>query len=510
MKNKRKFNNFVFLSLVFIFVFGYLLAPLGKTSAAEDTGKHSGGFIIETEKVDGAMDLLGALQGKITISEGNIYGLTITKIIDRGEKESFVIKITSPGPIPIENLHAETVGGNLPTIGGICKPGKLGWVCLKDVSMKVTEQTVASINLPNATVETCYQSECGPIPNFKSTMSKEELQEKIKELEEQQSSLNEKRDGLEKDKQKLNKTKQLVTEAQEKHEEIRNGNQIEKLQKSVKTISDLLSNENHEELDFEKIISSIEALEPDYTSLSEATSVFKKTLGEAETSLEELKDSIKQTEKQLTALTTGESALSDDEMKQVETYKLLLDKVEEQQSESGINKKTKEANHSKRVDVATLKEEVEKIKSEIESVTKNIEALVDAKDEIEGQLKTMQSTINKLKARFKELLEANKDKAEGIVEEVVGSKNLDESKQSNDEQSSSENGTTEPDSNESNNSGKTEPESENDATTDNKDDEETPESTDDKDKATDEEGNAKEEESSLIDQIIDSVFGRLW
>src|SRR5699024_12782481 len=70
----------------------------------------SEGFIIHSEKVEGEMDLAGALVGKVNIEEGTIEGLTITKEIDTGdERDPMVIQITSPGPVNVDNLETETL-----------------------------------------------------------------------------------------------------------------------------------------------------------------------------------------------------------------------------------------------------------------------------------------------------------------------------------------------------------------------------------------------------------------
>lgn len=79
MKTKRKQQLSV--SLIFILVISTVLVPMSHifaSSSSQDPSGNSGGFIIETAKVDGSMDLIGALTGNITIYEGEIHGLTIT------------------------------------------------------------------------------------------------------------------------------------------------------------------------------------------------------------------------------------------------------------------------------------------------------------------------------------------------------------------------------------------------------------------------------------------------
>src|SRR5690625_5884850 len=54
---------------------------------------HSGGFIIESDRVEGAMDLAEALGGNVEIEEGLITGLKITKILEVGEGEEPLVII---------------------------------------------------------------------------------------------------------------------------------------------------------------------------------------------------------------------------------------------------------------------------------------------------------------------------------------------------------------------------------------------------------------------------------
>src|SRR5699024_2274796 len=123
-----------------------------------DDGGNSGGFIIHSEKVEGEMDMAGALVGKITIETGTIEGLTITKELDTGdERDPMIIKVTSPGPVEVENLKTETLNGMMPDIGDL----SLGPpVALKDVTMEVDHQNVEKISLPDASIETCFADEC--------------------------------------------------------------------------------------------------------------------------------------------------------------------------------------------------------------------------------------------------------------------------------------------------------------------------------------------------------------
>jgi len=151
--------------LLYLFALSFLLSiSLDFPANADDRTEQEesgGGFTVTADKVEGAMDLLGALTGKIDIQEGNIYGLTIAKTLQKkGDQEPFVIQIRSAGPVSVKNLKGETLGGTLPSFTGFCQPSKAGWICLENVVMTVTSQSAEGIVLPDARITSCYESEC--------------------------------------------------------------------------------------------------------------------------------------------------------------------------------------------------------------------------------------------------------------------------------------------------------------------------------------------------------------
>src|SRR5699024_9460068 len=126
--------------------------------SSETSEADSEGFIIHSDKVEGVMDLAGALVGKVDISEGTIEGLTITKELDTGdERDPMVIEITSPGPVNVENLETETLDGGAPDFDEICG---LAPACMEDVTMEVDYQDVEELNLPDTVIKTCFKDEC--------------------------------------------------------------------------------------------------------------------------------------------------------------------------------------------------------------------------------------------------------------------------------------------------------------------------------------------------------------
>src|SRR5699024_5807064 len=113
-------------------------------------------FTIHSDKVEGDMDVLGALGGEIDIEHGTINGLTMTHNVETDDRRVVVSQIKSPGPVEVENLQTKNIGG-APSFGGICG---LDPVCMEDVTMEVDHQNVEKISLPDASIETCFADEC--------------------------------------------------------------------------------------------------------------------------------------------------------------------------------------------------------------------------------------------------------------------------------------------------------------------------------------------------------------
>lgn len=149
---------------ILLFLFGFVFQYFPKVPIHASTNpnemEHSGGFIIKAKKVEGSMDLLGALLGKIEIGAGQIEELEIFKSLGFEGDENIHITIQSPGPVAVKNLKSETLGGSLPEFTGLCLPSQLGWLCLENVTMVVPWQMVEEIDLPQAKITTCFSNEC--------------------------------------------------------------------------------------------------------------------------------------------------------------------------------------------------------------------------------------------------------------------------------------------------------------------------------------------------------------
>lgn len=193
---------------------------------------HSGGFVIHSEKVDGTINIIAMLFGKVDISEGNIYGLTITKTLNTSEG-NLIVKISSPGPVPISNLSGKTMGGlSLPK--GICKPEQIGYICFEDVTMTLSEQQADSISIPNASVETCYEHECPENkPEETETVQAEETEEKSL------NDLSNDFDGLQ---EQLQLVEELLEKAKTIETTINDEQQPQQLKKLIESLGEQLNN----------------------------------------------------------------------------------------------------------------------------------------------------------------------------------------------------------------------------------------------------------------------------
>src|SRR5699024_3538106 len=190
-------------------------------------------FTIHSEKVEGEMDVLGALGGEIDIEQGTIQGLTITQNVETDDGSEVVIQIKSPGPVEVENLQTKNIGG-APSFGGICG---LDPVCMEDVTMEVDHQNVEKISLPDASIETCFADECDDMHEVST--DKDALEDTKAMMKEQLSSLEDIMDSVENDEEIIEETKELLEESEEIYEEVKE-EQIEALDNNIEQIEEEL------------------------------------------------------------------------------------------------------------------------------------------------------------------------------------------------------------------------------------------------------------------------------
>ena len=103
MKNlcTRKMVSCIMLFFLCGFVFSYLKGEFIQAANKVNDGEHSGGFLIRAKRVEGSLDLLGVLLGKVEIGTGRIEGLEIFKSLAFEKGENIYIKIHSFGPVAV-------------------------------------------------------------------------------------------------------------------------------------------------------------------------------------------------------------------------------------------------------------------------------------------------------------------------------------------------------------------------------------------------------------------------
>ncbi|WP_047984433.1 hypothetical protein [Ornithinibacillus californiensis] len=419
MKNQLIDKKYLYISLIFILVLSSVFAPIGvifANNSAQDTSGNSGGFIIETEKVDGAMDLIGALTGKISISEGNIYGLTITKVIERGEGlEPLVVRITSPGPIPVSNLEAQTVNNELPNIGGLCKPGQLGWVCLENVVMNVEAQFVESISLANANIHTCYLSDCGELPDYNPMLSLEELEkilngEDDKEREELLQDILDLLDGQEED---LAQLKELLAIVSESLNEILGGDYVGETKRLLSKLESSIS----KNIGLDKLLpisedipATLEYVSGQLIQLTEVLTEGGKLIEELESNTPTLESMLAEYEKRLTDLEKVKSQLG--------VYEQLIQFAELQKAGKPIEYSLSDDTEEESDETESLKERLSKLNEQLEGQRGLYEDLKEELEKLRAERQQIEEDWFGIKSLLEKLLRENGSEDE-VLDKVL-------------------------------------------------------------------------------------------
>jgi chromosome segregation ATPase len=300
---------------VLIFSLCFSMYSPNKVVAEGETGDsgNSGGFLVEADKVEGTMDVLKIItEGEAAIGEGIIYGLTMTKTLAT-DKGNLTIKIKSPGPINVENLVGKLIG--LPVLGGVCTPSKVGWACMTDVKMTLSDQTADAIDLPNATVETCLNDQCQDVSNLAKALLATKTPEEIKkELP-----------SLQKD---LEKAADLIEQAKDLADQIEKDNAIDAVNQSIEKAKKLVTSPNPLKPVADQIGNT-------YDQLLKASGDWGANLDEANQLLDQVGQQIEQDEKvvknmpQLEALSKNLATLK----KQLEALKDNAEKLSKQQKQ---------------------------------------------------------------------------------------------------------------------------------------------------------------------------------
>lgn len=440
MNNNRKFHRIiVLLGMAFVLMIGLSLpAPTLQTaSAADDEGNEeddgsngdSGGFTIHADKVDGEMNVPDALLGKIDIKEGNIYGLTITKELDKTGSDNgpLVIKIKTPSdkPIPLENLKAETKGHLPPNFAGLCTPEQVGWACLSDVSMTVTEQTAGSISLPDATIETCFKGHCQEDEETDSTNTA-----KTTSLS-QNKSLKDIQEDITGFKEQIKKVQELIKKSQDQQNTIEDKGQVATLQDVIEEAQQMVDHPDQYQ-DLEK---SAKEISQQYRKLNDQVSDLAMNAANADDILKQISNQIDQDKKRLKELAKEkekkEKKANDKEKSKeskigvsIEDLQKQLDKQQDKKKKQNDDKKqndkkksadgqnkdkdSKDKDKKPEINSKDLQKQLAKVKEKMEDPRDQADKLIEAvlkgekQDALTEQLKDFYKDIDQISGKIKE------------------------------------------------------------------------------------------------------------
>jgi hypothetical protein len=403
---KTKWNQKLSICLILILVMAIILTPVSlifaSNSSPEPSG-NSGGFIIETAKVDGEMDLIGALTGNITIYEGEIHGLTITKVIDRGKGlEPLVVRITSPGPIPVKNLHAQTMNHELPNIGGLCKPSKPGWICMENVVMNVEEQFVESIFLGDANVHTCYLSECGALPDYNPLISLEQLEEILNEDNDQsEDELQEILDLIEEQEELSEQLEGLLGKVSDSLTELLNQDYIGQVLQIVMDVEHAITSK----LGLENLLPDVHDIPSVLEYVDEQLRTSTGLLEEGKPLLEGIEENIPTIEKMVREYEQkNEEWLN--KKKQLGVYALLMELADLQESGREITYNVEDnldENNELGEELQAIHDRIDNLKTKMEEQKKLFEQLSTDLDKVSSKRAKAEEDVNGLKALLENL-----------------------------------------------------------------------------------------------------------
>lgn len=433
MKSKglKRFQLIFTVCMLIICVFSSSFIGSYTVEADGETGD-SGGFIIESAKVDGVLDLVGILAGKITIFEGDIYGLTITKRLNNGN----VIRITSPGPIPVKQLKASTKGNAIPSFEGLCAPSKLGRLCMENVTMTVTDQAAASISLPNAKVESCYESECGPLPAVES-MSEEELKKLLKQLEDNELTLRDILETIQKDTQLLSTLQELLNQVTNLLDTL-NVNQSNGLKELISRVTSTLGKVNEEDVNKEQLQEESSVIWDQQESYMGAVSPFLDTMDEASKLSELLEENLTTMEESITNIESMEAkAANDRKIQLAKRYAELIEVAKGMQE--GVEASNAEPKAEEDINPAYVRAKLEEYKSIAAPLLEQIQKLEPEKQEIDSEKKEIEKQILSLKDILKSLSGKVQEEENGespekpgdFIEDILNPKEKESTKDSN-------------------------------------------------------------------------------
>lgn len=456
MMHKQKWKNICHLSIMIMLVGGFILSPIGRMLVFAEEGNqeteskqpekaeenvesgeaegNSGGFTVVSERVEGDMDLLGALTGQIDIAEGKITGLTITKELETGdERDPMVIQITSPGPVDLQELYTETMDGGPPEfdlIEGLCTSDTPGWACLEDVTMEVDHQTVENISLPEAKIETCFLDECDFDLPDESTADENTIETALQAIEEQQLSLEDMMDGLKDDEEKLSAIQNLLAEATDIYEQIQHDEHVEELAAVIEDMVEFFETETLKDAEEEKagdeeekeidvdskkqadadqspvehpFVQLTDEVHEKYDQFDDLSAEFFTVLDEALREIKQLDESISLKEQSLEVVKAEEN---DESVKQAKEFMAAQDINQDDDQDDDVADETSdskdETNETEAVTIERVESTLDALKHDFDTARKTADKLEEKESELREKKEMIINILSDIKTIVQE------------------------------------------------------------------------------------------------------------
>lgn len=372
---KVKLNNhksIIHFTIAIILVIGFCF-PTYTSHGQEQTDDvgHSGGFKVKIEKIEGVMNAFEIMQGIVDIPEGQIVGLTITKTLKETKHGTLVINIKSPGPIPIDQLKSKSIG--FPFFESLCEASKEDWLCMQGVQMTLSEQSVNTIDLPNATVETCYEGQCSD--------DKAQNEEQMNLMSNEDNTI----ESIEKNIQSANQILQVAEEeishAAALNETIAQEKQQEQVQQSLEQFQDSDSDLQDLVQSAEKIQKTYETFNENASQLALRTSVVSDILKQVELVIENENEKVAKLEETLNEAN--------------ETFIAKSKKNQKSDEPDTENEKLEKTITELKSQLAENKKQLEKLQNDVQPLAKSSDSFIK---HVNQYYKTIQNYSDDLKA----------------------------------------------------------------------------------------------------------------
>lgn len=372
MKSKpSQLRNLFHIGIVIVLMLGLHVFAFGSHAVlAEDSNEGESnenvkGFEVVADKVEGDMDPLKTIMtGVVEIEEGIIYGLTLMKVIEANEHGTLVIKIKAEKPVPVTKLTGTTTSL---TLLGSCTTENPNWVCIENVQMLLTQQSVESIELNGAKVEACYLGQCSDDNQESVETTALKNEKSIDDIDKGINSLNAIMDVVD----------EKLEQAVETEQTIINEKQAEKVDEALNKFDS-----NHSDQD--QLVDNANDIRENYSKLNETVSEFALTSSVVNDILKQSTQTLEQFDEEIAKM---EESLTEDSNKNGKKKKQTLETLaaQEELAEKISNVKEKMSEVQKKIakyeeqleplekSSATLLDNVTQFYNKIQEESKNLE-----------------------------------------------------------------------------------------------------------------------------------------